>query len=252
MPVFVKAYEFGKAPNISPERKRELVLFQKQADIKFKNLDLLNLAFSHRSYSNESSVDIDNNERLEFLGDSVLGLVVSDWLFVHLPNLDEGDFSRIKSFVVSEESLANIAKKLRVDNFILIGKGEEYSGGRSKKALLADCLEAIFGSYFLDSGFKAATDFIQRLLVPEIKNVLANKHRKDYKTLLQEYVQKAYKSTPRYELLKKTGPEHDNTFWMQVAVLKKVYGPASGSNKKEAEQAAAKIAYESLGIKEDQ
>ena len=252
MPVFVKAYEFGKAPSISPERKRELVLFQKQADIKFKNLDLLNLAFSHRSYSNESSADIDNNERLEFLGDSVLGLVVSDWLFVHLPNLDEGDFSRIKSFVVSEESLANIAKKLRVDNFILIGKGEEYSGGRSKKALLADCLEAVFGSYFLDSGFKAATDFIQRLLVPEIKNVLANKHRKDYKTLLQEYVQKAYKSTPRYELLKKTGPEHDNTFWMQVAVLKKVYGPASGSNKKEAEQAAAKIAYESLGVKEDQ
>lgn len=252
MPVFVKAYEFGKAPSISPERKRELVLFQKQADIKFKNLDLLNLAFSHRSFSNESSADIDNNERLEFLGDSVLGLVVSEWLFVHLPNLDEGDFSRIKSFVVSEESLATIAKKLRVDNFILIGKGEEYSGGRSKKALLADCLEAVFGSYFLDSGFKAATDFIQRLLVPEIKNVLENKHRKDYKTLLQEYVQKTYKSTPRYELLKKTGPEHDNTFWMQVAVLKKVFGPASGSNKKEAEQAVAKIAYESLGVKENQ
>jgi ribonuclease-3 len=252
MPVFVKAYEFGKAPSISPERKRELVLFQKQADIKFKNLDLLNLAFSHRSFSNESSVDIDNNERLEFLGDSVLGLVVSEWLFIHLPNLDEGDFSRIKSFVVSEESLASIAKKLRVDNFILIGKGEEYSGGRSKKALLADCLEAVFGSYFLDSGFKAATDFIQRLLVPEIKNVLDNKHRKDYKTLLQEYVQKTYKSTPRYELLKKTGPEHDNTFWMQVAVLKKVFGPASGSNKKEAEQAVAKMAYESLGVKENQ
>jgi len=252
MPVFVKAYEFGKAPSISPERKRELVLFQKQADIKFKNLDLLNLAFSHRSFSNESSVDIDNNERLEFLGDSVLGLVVSEWLFIHLPNLDEGDFSRIKSFVVSEESLASIAKKLRGDNFILIGKGEEYSGGRSKKALLADCLEAVFGSYFLDSGFKAATDFIQRLLVPEIKNVLDNKHRKDYKTLLQEYVQKTYKSTPRYELLKKTGPEHDNTFWMQVAVLKKVFGPASGSNKKEAEQAVAKMAYESLGVKENQ
>lgn len=252
MPVFVKAYEFGKAPSISPERKRELVLFQKQADIKFKNLDLLNLAFSHRSFSNESSSDIDNNERLEFLGDSVLGLVVSEWLFVHLPNLDEGDFSRIKSFVVSEESLATIAKKLRVDNFILIGKGEEYSGGRSKKALLADCLEAVFGSYFLDSGFKAATDLIQRLLVPEIMNVLDNKHRKDYKTLLQEYVQKAYKSTPRYELLKKTGPEHDNTFWMQVSVVKKVFGPASGSNKKEAEQAVAKMAYESLGVQEDQ
>ena len=246
MPVFIKALEYGKAPIISPERKRELLLFQKQAEIKFKNIELLNLAFSHRSFSNESTDDIDNNERLEFLGDSVLGLVVSDWLFVHLPNLDEGDFSRIKSFVVSEESLAAVAKKLRVDNFILIGKGEEYSGGRSKKALLADCLEAIFGAYFLDSGFRDSTDFIQRILVPEIKNVLANKHRKDYKTLLQEYVQKKFKSTPRYELVRKTGPEHDNTFWMQVAIQKKMFGPASGSNKKEAEQAVAKIAYESL------
>ena len=110
-------------------------MFQKQADIKFKNLELLNLAFTHRSYANETQVEVDSNERLEFLGDSVLGLVVSDWLFTRLADLDEGDFSRIKSFVVSEKSLAAIAKRLRVDNFIIIGKGEEYSVGRSKKAL---------------------------------------------------------------------------------------------------------------------
>lgn len=246
MSVFPKTVSYGKAPEISSERKRELSLFQKQADIKFKNLELLNLAFCHRSFANESTTDVDNNERLEFLGDSVLGLIVADWLFVHLPDSDEGDFSRIKSFVVSEESLASIAKKLRVDNFILIGKGEEFSGGRNKKALLADCMEAIFGAYFLDSGFKAATELIQRLLVPEIKVVLANKHRKDYKTLLQEYVQKMYKTYPRYEVAKKTGPEHDNTFWVKVMVQKKVFGPAPGNNKKEGEQAAAKIAYEEL------
>ncbi|MDD2296576.1 MAG: ribonuclease III, partial [Sphaerochaetaceae bacterium] len=192
MAVFPKTSAYGKAPEISQERKRELSLFQKQASIKFKNLELLNLAFCHRSFANESHTDVDNNERLEFLGDSVLGLIVSDWLFLNLPNMDEGDFSRIKSFVVSEESLAMIAKKLRVDNFILIGKGEEFSGGRSKKALLADCMEAIFGAYYLDSGFKAATDLVQRLLIPEIKVVLDNKHRKDYKTMLQEYVQKRY------------------------------------------------------------
>lgn len=235
-----------KAPEISNERRRELLLFQKQAGIKFKDVRLLNLAFCHRSFANESHDDIDNNERLEFLGDSVLGLVVADWLFNHLPDGDEGDFSRIKSFVVSEESLAGIAKRLRVDNYILIGKGEEYSGGRSKKALLADCMEAIFGAYYLDCGFSAAFQLIQRLLVPEIEKVLANKHRKDYKTLLQEYVQKTYRSYPKYEVKKKTGPEHDNTFWVEVAIQKKVYGPASGGNKKEAEQAAAKIAYEAL------
>lgn len=221
-------------------------MFQKQADIKFRNPELLNLAFCHRSFANESSSDVDNNERLEFLGDSVLGLIVAEWLFVHLPDSDEGDFSRIKSFVVSEESLAGIAKRLRVDNFILIGKGEEFSGGRNKKALLADCMEAIFGAYFLDSGFKAATDLVQRLLVPEIKIVLDNKHRKDYKTLLQEHVQKVYKTYPRYEVVKRTGPEHDNTFWVKVLVQKKTFGPAPGNNKKEGEQAAAKIAYEQL------
>lgn len=246
MSVFPKTASYGKAPGISSERKRELSLFQKQAGIKFKNLDLLNLAFCHRSFANESNDQIDNNERLEFLGDSVLGLIVANWLFIHLPDSDEGDFSRIKSFVVSEESLASVAKKLRVDNFILIGKGEEFSGGRNKKALLADCMEAIFGAYFLDSGYKAATELVQHLLVPEINIVLANKHRKDYKTLLQEYVQKRYKTYPKYDVVKKTGPEHDNTFWVKVTVHKKTYGPASGNNKKEGEQAAAKIAYEEL------
>lgn len=243
---FSKNYQYGKAPEVSLERKKELLLFCKLANIKFKDLELLNLAFCHRSYTNESSEDIDNNERLEFLGDSVLGLSISSWLFTHLPNLDEGDFSRIKSFVVSEDSLAVVAKTLRVDNFILIGKGEEFSGGRNKKALLADCMEAIFGAYYLDAGFVAASNLIEHLLEGEINRVLTNKHKKDYKTLLQEYVQKRYKNYPKYEVVKKTGPEHDNTFWVQVSVNRRTYGPAKGNNKKEGEQAAAQIAYESL------
>ncbi len=242
----MKTSLYGKAPLISIERKKELSLFQKLASIKFKDASLLNLAFCHRSYANESPVEVDNNERLEFLGDSVLGLVVSNWLFTHLPDMDEGDFSRIKSFVVSEESLAEIARKQRVDNFILIGKGEEFSGGRTKKALLADCMEAIFGAYYIDSGFKASVELIEHLLVPAIETVLANKHRKDYKTMLQEYAQKRYKSYPRYEVVKKTGPEHYNTFWVKVSVHKSSYGPAEGSNKKEGEQAVAKIAWEAL------
>ncbi|MFA6688567.1 MAG: ribonuclease III [Sphaerochaetaceae bacterium] len=243
---FRRSAGFGKAPTISPERRRELSLFQRQADISFTNIELLNLAFTHRSFANESHETVDNNERLEFLGDSVLGFVVSDWLFRNLPSRHEGEFSRIKSYVVSEESLAVIAKQLGVDNYILIGKGEEYSGGRTKKTLLADCMEAIFGSYYLDAGIEAARGFVLRLLVPEIERVLENKHKKDYKTLLQEYVQKKYKKYPVYELLKRTGPEHDNTFWVQVSVQGKTFGPASGSNKKEAEQSVAKIAFDAI------
>lgn len=236
--------QISKAPSISAERKKELLLFEKQAGIRFRKIEILNLAFSHRSYANESPETIDNNEKLEFLGDSVLGLVVSDYLFRNLLDKVEGDFARIKSFVVSEDSLAEIAKRLKVDNFILIGKGEEYSGGRSKKAILADCMEAIFGAYYIDSGLKPVQNFILENLVPEIDKVLKNRHKKDYKTLLQEYVQKRYKEYPKYTVVKKTGPDHDRVFWIEVIIQGKNYGPGKGKNKKEAEQLAARIAYE--------
>ena len=231
------------APPVDQDRKKELLLFEKQIGIRFRKLELLNLAFSHRSYANESDGNIDNNEKLEFLGDSVLGLVVSDYLYRSLTDKNEGDLARIKSFVVSEESLAEIARGTKVDNFILIGKGEEYSGGRSKKAILADCMEAIIGAYYLDSGFKASRSFILKYLIPEINKVLENRHKKDYKTLLQEYVQKRFKSYPRYLLVKKTGPDHDRTFWIDVEIEGNKYGPGKGKNKKEAEQNAAGVAY---------
>jgi ribonuclease-3 len=233
-------------PSVSPERKKELQLFEKHAEIRFRNLRFLNLAFCHRSYANENPENIDNNEKLEFLGDSVLGLVVSDYLFQILPDKAEGDLARIKSFVVSEDSLEIIAKAIKVDNFILIGKGEEYSGGRTKKALLADAMEAIIGAYYLDSGYRAARDFILKYIVPEINKVLENRHKKDYKTLLQEYVQKNFKTYPKYQLIKKTGPDHSKTFWMEVKIKSKSYGPGEGKNKKEAEQNAAAAAYNEL------
>ncbi|MDY7027531.1 MAG: ribonuclease III [Spirochaetota bacterium] len=235
-----------QTPPVDQERKKELLLFEKHIGIRFRKLELLNLAFCHRSYANESGADISNNEKLEFLGDSVLGLVVSEYLYRTLTDKAEGDLARIKSFVVSEDSLAEIAKSIKVDNFILIGKGEEYSGGRSKKAILADCMEAVIGAFYLDSGFKASMSFVLKYLVPEINKVLENRHKKDYKTLLQEYVQKRYKSYPRYSLVKKTGPDHDRTFWIEVTIQGKSYGPGKGKNKKEAEQHAAGIAYNDL------
>jgi ribonuclease-3 len=245
VPLFRKPSPF-KTPEVSGERKKELSLFEHQAGIRFKSLELLNLAFSHRSFANEISADVDNNEKLEFFGDSVLGLVVSEYLLFALQGRTEGEMAKIKSFVVSEDVLAAIAKRLRVDNFILIGKGEEYSGGRSKKAILADAMEAIIGSYYIDSGFRMARDFVRQLLVPEINKVLEDRHKKDYKTLLQEYVQKRYKTYPKYRLVQRKGPDHNRTFYIEVTVNNTTYGPGSGKNKKEAEQNAASIAYEAL------
>ena len=240
----------ASCPNIDLDRKHELLLFEKNVGIRFRKINLLNLAFSHRSYSNEHQTFIENNEKLEFLGDSVLGMVVSEYLYTKLIDMDEGDFARIKSFVVSEDSLSEIAKKLKIDNFILIGKGEEYSGGRNKKAILADCLEAIIGAYYLDSGLKAAKIFILDSLIPEINKVLANKHKKDYKTLLQEFVQKKFKTYPKYIVVNNTGPDHDKVFWIDVEVNGHTYGPGKGRNKKEAEQHAAGLAYKNIYSKQ--
>ena len=236
-----------RAPAVGAERKKELHLFQKHAHARFRSLELLNLAFSHRSFANEQGGAVDNNEKLEFFGDSVLGLVVTEYLVTALPDKTEGDMAKIKSHVVSEESLAEIGRILRLDNFILIGKGEEYSGGRSKKALIADAMEAIIGAYYLDSGFKAVRTFIRDLLIPQINKVLEDRHKKDYKTLLQEYVQKRFRSYPRYRIVHRKGPDHNRTFWIEVAIGKRTYGPGTGKNKKEAEQQAAGIAYKALG-----
>ncbi|MBF9016108.1 MULTISPECIES: ribonuclease III [unclassified Oceanispirochaeta] len=224
-------------------RKKELQSFEREAGIRFRRHDLLNLAFCHRSYTNEHQEQNDNNEKLEFLGDSILGLVVSDYLFNSLPDKVEGDLARIKSFVVSEESLAELAIPLNIDKYLLIGKGEENSGGRLKKAILADAMEAIFGAYFLDVGFKEAGRFILTLLIPQIDKVLENRHKRDFKTLLQEYCQKNFKTYPKYSVIKNSGPDHNKTFWIEVSVNTATYGPGMGKNKKEAEQKAAEEAY---------
>ena len=234
------------APAVSAERKKELQAFERHAGVRFKRLGLLNLAFAHRSYSNETANTSGNNEKLEFLGDSVLGLVVAEHLFATLPDKAEGDLAKIKSFVVSEESLAKVAARLEVDRYLLVGRGEEYSGGRKKKAILADAMEAIIGALLVDSGMKSARKFVLEQLVPEIDLVLQNRHRKDYKTLLQEYVQKKYKTYPKYHLTRRSGPDHNKTFWIEVRINDESFGPGQGKNKKQAEQAAAKLAYEAL------
>jgi len=237
------------APALSSKRERELVVFIKAHAVPIKDLALLNLAFTHRSYANECTEAVGNNERLEFLGDSVLGISIADWLLHNYPDKAEGDFSKIKSAVVSEESLAVVALHLGIDRLLLLGRGEEGTGGRKKKAILADCMEAIYGACYLDSGFEAAYRFVTTLMEDQIRRVLEEDWALDYKTGLQEYMQKHYKDVPTYTLVKKTGPEHNHTFYMEVDVAGQIFGPGVGSNKKEAQQQAAKIAYEVL-IKE--
>jgi len=241
-------FAFGIAPAISPSRERELIDFKESSNMKCDNLNLLNLAFTHRSYANETTQEVGNNERLEFLGDSVLGMCVADWLLRNLPAKQEGDFSKIKSVVVSEDSLTMIARKLEVDKYLLIGKGEENSGGRDKKTLLADCMEALFAACYLDSGYDAAREFVMLYLREQIQAVIKYDYHRDYKTSLQEYMQKKWRKCPVYTLVKKTGPEHEFTFFVEVQVNNQSFGPAQGRSKKDAEQNAAKLAYDSVVV----
>ncbi len=230
----------------SRERREQLAAFQKSIDFRFKDLSLLNQALTHRSYVNEDSTSRGNNERLEFLGDAVLGMVVAAQLFSKLGDKAEGDLARVKSFVVSEDTLSSIAQSIGIDTLLLVGKGEERSGGRNKKAILADAVEAIFGAAYLDGGLEKTRELVLRYLVPEIAKVLEDRHRKDYKTLLQEYSQKWLKTYPLYSVAGKSGPDHDRTYLVICTLKDAVYGPASGKTKKDAEQGAAAMAYDAI------
>ncbi|HUW70712.1 MAG TPA: ribonuclease III [bacterium] len=232
--------------DISRDRLEALAAFQRLVRFKFKNVSLLNRALTHRSCVNENPQTSGNNERLEFLGDAVLGLVTAARLFVALGDKSEGDLARIKSFVVSEDTLSDIAARLGLDALLLVGKGEERSGGRNKKAILADALEAVLGAAYIDAGFEKTQELVLSFVNPEIEKVLTDRHRKDYKTLLQEYAQKWHHCYPEYELDRKTGPDHDRTYWMKCILLGTEYGPASGKTKKDAEQAAGAIAYDAI------
>ncbi len=228
--------------NIVHERKKELKRILKKNQINFKNFNLINLSLSHRSYINERGLT-ENNEKLEFLGDSILGFVITEYLFLNFRDYSEGELARIKSVVISENTLSKVAINIGLDKIILIGKGEEISGGRAKKTILSDAFEAFLGSYYFDSNLNKVKDLIIKLFKKEINLVVEDKHEKDYKTLLQELSQKKFKICPIYKLVSKKGPEHDTTFIMEVTINNKVYGNGSGKSKKEAEKFAAMNAY---------
>ena len=238
-----------KAPALTEERKRELFSFTESLGLSFDDYRLLNLAFTHTSYANECKGKVDNNERLEFLGDSVLGMVTAEYLFSSFTWFHEGEFSKIKSVVVSEESLSEVALSLHFDRYILVGRGEKSQNGMMKKAILADAMEAVIASLYLDQGIESARKFVLSFIPQQIEKMLANRlSYKDYKTELQEYLQKRRGKVPKYVLVSQTGPDHDQVFSVTVELGTKVYGPAEGRNKKSAEQAAARMALIAIGL----
>ena len=239
-----------KAPFLTQERERELIYFQKVNNLNFKNIELLNLAFTHTSYANEVKGGTDNNERLEFLGDAVLDLITAEFLFENYYSVyHEGEFSKIKAIVVSEDSLSEIASKLEFENYLLIGRGEKTQGGARKKAIQADAMEAVIAAIYLDKGIEEARNFVLSFIPSQIEKVLRNKvSYKDYKTKLQEYYQKRKGRVPEYTLVSQSGPDHDQVFSVSVKVDGKTYGPASGKSKKHAEQNAAREALIHLGL----
>jgi len=218
---------------------------QQRISHQFRDQELLERALTHKSYANENRV-LAHNERLEFLGDAVLGLVISEYLMKACPDSSEGDLSRLRAAVVSEPALAAIARKIGLGSYLLLGKGEEQTGGRDKDSLLANCLEALIASIYLDAGNTAVEAFVIRFFEETIKKACASRSTLDYKTELQELCQERLKQLPEYRIVSETGPDHQKQFEVELSVKRQVYGRGVGKSKKEAEQRAAKEALKKM------
>lgn len=218
--------------------------FEKSINVKFADRELLNNVFIHRSYLNEhKKSDLPSNERLEFLGDSVLSLITSVFLFKNYPKLKEGDYTEIKSAIVKTESLAEAARKININKYLLLSKGEERGDGRENTNILADCFEALIAAIFLDHNFEKAYIFVENFLFKDKLNyLLENNLYLSAKSKLQEFIQAKYKMTPQYKVLEEKGPEHKRIFKIGVYFKDKCLGIGIAPSKKEAEEAAAKEA----------
>lgn len=228
--------------------------FEKNLGYNFKNKELLKNSLIHRSFGNEHRrYKKISNERLELLGDAVLDLIVTEYLYKNNMESTEGDLAKIKSMAVSEPVLASISKKLEVGKFLLLSRGEELTGGRERSSILGDAFEAILGAIYLDSDFEMAKDFALKHLKNSIDNIENIEEILDYKTILQEYSQKEYKIIPEYRVIDEVGPDHQKTFEIEVKIVvsekKKIVGIGRGKNKKSAEQSAAKELCKKLGVK---
>ena len=214
----------------------------------FRDKALLTNALTHSSYANENrDRGIHDNERLEFLGDSILGFVVADYLYRNFPGKPEGELTRIRADLVCETNLARQADTIRLGEFLLLGHGEENGGGRKRPSILADATEALLGAIYLDGGIEPARAFVLRFIPHKVDVAVAGGAFKDYKTMLQEIVQKNKQETLEYRLAGQSGPDHDKRFTMELLLNSNVFASGTGRSKKEAEQLAAKKALEIMG-----
>ena len=216
---------------------------EKKLNYSFRNPALLSEALSHSSYANEHrSAHLSSNERLEFLGDSVLGFVTAEYLFTRHPDLPEGDLTRIRAALVCEQSLYEVARKLDLGRYLKLGRGEEAGGGRERTSILADATEAVFAAVYLDGGIAAASELIHRVLLCAEREEAVEERRRDYKTALQELVQRQADQTLTYRMVDEQGPDHAKVFSAEVLLNGVALGSGTGHSKKEAEQAAARSA----------
>ena len=212
---------------------------------KFRNISLLQNALAHSSYANERwHNSLMSNERLEFLGDSILGMVVAEYLYRSFPDRPEGELTRMRADMVCEKTLAAVAGRIDLGRHLLLGNGEEQGGGRTRNSILADAVESVIAASFLDGGMEAARAFIQKFILLEVP--VMKLHNIDYKTGLQELVQQKKNQVLTYTLVGESGPDHDKRFDVEVRLNGKVVGLGSGSSKKRAEQDAARTAMEAL------
>lgn len=238
---------------LTQERTAILKVFLKLQNLKCSNLELLDMALTHSSYINEYHIEeYGDYERLEFLGDAVLKLIVSDYLFNIFPEYDEGRLSKIRSIIVSDTTLASFARKIKLHQYLQIGPSEEKQGGRMRESTLACAFEALLGALYLDDKLDKLYAFLINLASREVEFIDKNDVFYNPKAILQEYTQEQYKILPIYQTVGETGPAHDRTFAVNVFIKEQAVGQGQGKSKKEAQQKAAYNAIERLGLIKDE
>ena len=228
---------------------REDSLHELVSRLHIPNIDIsiLDCAFTHTSYANEhKSKHIHHNQRLEFLGDAVLDLIIGEYLFTTYPDMSEGNLTKIKAATVCEDSLATVSRTLHLGDYLLLGHGEKSSGGSDRKSILADTFESLIGALYITTDYKTVMDFVLHHLALNLKQALEGKRGKDYKTLLQEFVQRDGDKHIVYSLISESGPDHAKTFMMEVSIDGITYEAGTGKSKKIAEQHAAQLTLERL------
>lgn len=230
------------------QRRRMLNALEERLGYRFRDLALLDTALTHTSYVKGDGRASAHNERLEFLGDAVLELCTSEYLYLRFPEYDEGAMTRLRAQTVCEGALYEVAREYGLGTLLLLGRGEDHSGGREKPSILSDAVEAVIGALYIDGGMEVAKGFIMRFVHKSVEDAMAGRLIKDHKTMLQEYVQKRHMGQIVYELTGSSGPDHNKTFSMQVLVAGEAVGMGEGHTKQEAGQQAARAALVDFGV----